>query len=117
MKTKNLIIGRTANGLVYRCETCTSFHVEYKNFIFNLTTQEYDAFTNYIINLNVEISLTENLMGKFARNITVPTQSSSLQIILNNEELNELSYLFSLRSTENMYYDISSKMNYNFCLS
>lgn len=117
LSTKNHILGKTSNGLVYKCETCDSFHIEYKNFIFNLTIQEFDAFTNYVINLNNEVTYSENYIGKFCKNITIPTKSESLQIILNNEELNELACLFLLNPKDNYKYDMSFKMSYNFSLS
>lgn len=117
MDVENKILRRTSNGIIYKCQGCMSYQIEFKNILFNLSIHDFDTFTNYIINLNNKITSKENHIGKFQKNIVIPTQSTSLYILLNTEEISELAYLFSFPSEENLMHDMSIKISYNYSLS
>ncbi len=110
-------LGNTLNGVVYKCNGCDKVHVEFKNFIFHLSDIEYETFADSVIELNYKISLNKNHLGRFYKNITIPTESNRLKIVLNSEELEELASLFSRKFIDNFNFIEPINMSYNYSLS
>jgi len=84
------IINKTANGKIFKCKHCEAIHVEYKNFNFNLTERQLVHFTKYLSELDGPKWEERNRQSPYARKIIIPTQDSSINMLLNNDELIEL---------------------------
>lgn len=110
------IINKTLNGVICKCEDCKSYQIEFKNILFNLSYNDFDVFTNYIIELNNKNAYSEKFSSAFNRTIAIPTHNKSLYFILNHQELNELAFLFSFNKKDSTY-NTEIKIDYNYSLS
>lgn len=107
-------IGKTENGHVFLCGTCTMIHFEYKNLNFNFhSEQEYQHFIIAFIDLDGRYWEALNHDVFFKRKIIVPTELMGFNILLTYEELLELKALFSGYISE-AEQPISASMNF-FC--
>ncbi len=90
------IIRVTLNGKVYKCPSCSKYHIEYKNLNFNLLPEEYSKVVKYFEGFKGEMWEELNSDSIFQRKIVIPTGNRKLNILINSFELKELKKLFSL---------------------
>ena len=46
------LIGKTANGKIFKCDKCSAIHVEFKNMGFNLSEKQFPSFAESILDLD-----------------------------------------------------------------
>jgi len=93
--TENNTLSRTENGNVFKCSGCSKIHIEYKNLNFNFNEKEYFDFAKYFKELDGSYWEKMNSHFPYRKKIIVPVGHSSLNVLLNNEEVQELKKLFS----------------------
>ncbi len=91
----NRTISKTENGSVFKCSGCDKIHIEYKNLNFNFNEKDYADFAKYFKDLDGSYWENRNSHLPYRRKIIVPVGHSSLNVLLNNEEVQELKSLFS----------------------
>ncbi len=90
------IISKTKNGKVFECDKCNRIHIEFLNLNFNFTSSQYRVFVQYMARLDGERWQNENAGSELKRKIVIPTDSQSLNILLNIRELDELKMLLKV---------------------
>lgn len=109
------ILSSTPNGLVYKCNSCSKIHIEYKNLNFNFTQSQYDYFANYFNKLDADYWEDVNKRSPLKRKIVVPIGHDSLNVLLNRKEIEELRKLL-LNKSKNRHIqskDIGISLCYN----
>ncbi|PIF05676.1 MAG: hypothetical protein CSA36_05740 [Draconibacterium sp.] len=89
------LISKTANGKIFKCNKCNAIHVEFKNIAFNLNKKQFSSFVDSILDLDGTEWEKRNEKSYFSRKIIIPTGNNSINILLNNKELNELKELLT----------------------
>lgn len=93
--TKQIILKQTANGKVFKCETCNLIHIEFKNLNFNFSEFQFEHFSDYIQKLNGLEWEGINENSLYNRKIIVPIGHKNFNFMLNNNELIELQELLN----------------------
>ncbi|WP_321290609.1 DUF6686 family protein [uncultured Sunxiuqinia sp.] len=112
------LIGKTANGKIFKCDKCSAIHVEFKNMGFNLSEKQFPYFAESILDLDGNEWETRNKGSYFSRKILIPTGHNTINILLNNQELNELKELLTDRSGTKVTFNNISNDNFlipSFC--
>jgi hypothetical protein len=102
------LIGKTANGKIFKCDKCSAIHVEFKNLAFNLSEKQFPSFVEGILDIKGAEWEERNKDSYFSRKILIPTGHNTINILLNNQELNELKELLTDRTgTKTVFRNIS----------
>ena len=90
-----ILINKTINGQIFKCDSCEAIHIEYKNLSFNFSVQQFDNFADYLSKLDGKKWEEKNKNSSYKRKIIIPIGHKSFNVLLNNEELQELNSLFN----------------------
>lgn len=90
-----ILINKTVNGQIFKCDSCEAIHIEYKNLSFNFSIHQFDSFADFLSKLDGNKWEIKNKNSSFKRKIIIPTGNRSFNVLLNNEELQELNNLFN----------------------
>lgn len=93
------IINKTCFGLVFKCSRCNKIHIEFNNFNLNFSESEYKRFSEYIHNLDGKYWSEMNKGCIYRRKIRIPIGSSTICLMLDIEELQELRRLLKTTIT------------------
>ena len=94
------LVNQSANGSVFKCNSCNKIHIEYKNLNFNFDQEEYEHFVNYISKLDGKKWEAKNKNQIYNRKIIISIQHKTFNILLHNYELLELKQLLQLNSVK-----------------
>ncbi|WP_196885669.1 DUF6686 family protein [Aureivirga sp. CE67] len=111
------LLSRTENGVIYKCLECNHYQIEFKNLNFTFSISGFDRFRNHIKNLYKKHLGDGALCHSLGKNILLPTNSETLKISFNMNELEELFSLFSMRKTQKKETELAVEMTYDFCLN
>lgn len=103
-------INQTENGKIFKCSDCNQIHIEFKNLNFNFNEDEFKKFAHYFSELDGQYWESMNVNVQFRKKIIIPIGHKNLNILLNNEELQELKFLFSKSSV--YYLNLLTQFNY-----
>ena len=92
------LIGKTANGKIFKCDKCNAIHVEFKNLGFNLSEKQFPLFVESILELDGLEWEERNKDSYFSRKILIPTGHNNINFLLNHQELDELKELLTDRT-------------------
>ena len=84
------IINKTTNGIIFTCQHCKAYHIEYKNLNFNFNQEQLDHFIGYLSSLNGPAWEKRNCNSPYKRKIIIPSRDASLNMLFTNDELKEL---------------------------
>jgi len=110
----NKVSNKTENGKVFKCSKCDAIHIEYKNLNFNFSEKQYKHFADYILKLDGEEWENKNRNSHYRRKIIIPIGHKSVNILLNNTELQELKQLFSSKKHYGIVSEDLKIMSMNF---
>lgn len=110
----NKVSNKTENGKVFKCSKCDAIHIEYKNLNFNFSEKQYKHFAEYIMKLDGKEWEHKNRNTQYRRKIIIPIGHKSVNILLNNAELQELKQLFSAKKRNNNIVEDIIVMNLSF---
>lgn len=93
------ILSKTTNGIIFKCDSCKSIHIEYKNINFNFTKEQLNYFIDSIFDINATKVYEQNKHILYKRKIVIPIGNQNVNVLLNKEELIELKeLLWSVRN-------------------
>lgn len=91
-------IGKVKSGELSLCETCKSYQLQFNNLFFELNAEEFDAFKDYVFNLELDYWEQKYACSKMQRKIPIPSLQKNLLLIFNKQEIKELKTLLTLKS-------------------
>ena len=105
-----ILINKTINGQIFKCDSCEAIHIEYKNLCFNFSIQQFDDFADYISKLDGGKWENKNKNTPYKRKIIISIGHKSVNILLNNEELQELNNLFNRIGKQKQPLEIQNRL-------
>ena len=90
-----LIINKTTNGQIFKCDDCDSIHIEFKNIGLNFSLKQFDRFADYISKLDGEKWESKNAKSSFKRKIIIPLGTKIFNFLATSEELLEFNKLLN----------------------
>ncbi len=97
---KQIIVGQTINGMVFKCFKCNLIHVEFKNLNFNFTAEQYQHFADYIKSLDGAQWEHANRNSSYIRKIMIPIGYQNINMMFNSDELSEFKALLSMSQAD-----------------
>jgi hypothetical protein len=95
-KLKTLV--KVKSGELSLCKACNSYQLQFNNLFFELNTEEFDAFKNYVFNIELDYWEHKYACSKMKRKIPIPSLQKNLLLIFSRQEIKELKALLSLES-------------------
>ena len=111
---KQIIVGQTVHGRVFKCFKCNLIHVEFKNLNFNFTDEQYKHFTDYIKSLDGAKWEYTNRNSSYTRKIMVPIGYQNINMMFHADELQELKSLLSMSQPECSFKQYTSTTHLDF---
>ncbi len=100
---KQIIVGQTIHGMVFKCFKCNLIHVEFKNLNFNFTAEQYKHFADYIKSLDGAQWESANRNSSYIRKIMIPIGYQNINMMFNSDELSEFKTLLSISQPDYTY--------------
>ncbi|QLE00512.1 hypothetical protein HX109_02650 [Galbibacter sp. BG1] len=91
------ILNRSKNGLLIYCKHNNMYQLLFNNLNFNFTEAEFESFHKYLFNLEVDYWEEEYRHSVYEKRIPIPTIQFNLLILLDKQEVKELSALVKLK--------------------
>jgi hypothetical protein len=88
-------LARSRSGKVFRCLSCRRIHVEFNNFYFTFTDEQFSKFRDYFLELDVAYLEGESIQSPCNRKIMIPFESCGFHALFHPEEIRELQFLLS----------------------
>ncbi|WP_430813698.1 DUF6686 family protein [Carboxylicivirga sp. RSCT41] len=87
------VLSQTPNGRVFICPNCEKIHVEFHNFLFSFTKEEFHYFQQCFARMDGCYYEAINADVVYSRKIIVPIGHKNASMMLNSLELKELQQL------------------------
>jgi hypothetical protein len=107
------ILNRSENGVVFINKSDNFYHIEFKNFNFIFSKEQFLNFKSYFENLDGEYYAAKNRNSIYNKSLVIPLLNNTINMMLDLDELNELRRLFDIEFTEVKKPRIP-KFDYNF---
>jgi len=95
-KLKN--IAKVKSGELSICSGCNSYQLIFNNLFFEFNQEDYMAFKNYILNIELDYIGQKYACSKLKRRIPIPSLQKNLLLIFNDQEIKELRTLLTTKS-------------------
>ena len=95
------ILNKTANGILLFCPKNRTFNLSFNNLTFNFTSKELYDFIAFLQSIDSDFWEKEYENSIYEKRIPIPTLQSNFIILLDKQELEELSYLLDFEKNKN----------------
>ncbi|MBN2747143.1 MAG: hypothetical protein JXR34_10495 [Bacteroidales bacterium] len=102
------ILKETKNGRLFKCSSCSNYHLEFNNININFNEARLQSFQKYLQEMDGFEFEIRNSQSSFKRKIVIQTNTTGLNILLNQTELEELKCLLDFRKSKKMEFDWAS---------
>lgn len=90
-----VIINETPQGIIFKCDTCHKYHIEYKNINFNFTQKQLDEFIHYLSIFDFDNNFEVNKQSPYHRKIMLSVRDVSCNLLFHKREIKELYFLLT----------------------
>lgn len=91
-------IATVKSGELSICKGCNSYQLIFNNLFFEFNQDDFDAFKNYILNIELDHAGQKYACSKLKRRIPIPSLQKNLFLIFNTQEIKELKTLLTTKT-------------------
>lgn len=88
------LLARVKSGALSKCFKCNTYYLQFNNLYFTFSQHEFNAFKEYLLNIEFENQSQLNCSTNHIRKIAIQSRYQNLLLIFSQQELKELLLLF-----------------------